>query len=499
MIAALIFVIVILICFHEFYWKRRNLPPGPTPLPIIGNVIQFHKSPHPDFYTAWTKQYGDIYTIWMGTWPLVCVSDYAAVHEHFLRDGETFADRHIPLEMVEIMKNGLTGIIFTDGPLWREHRRFALSVFRDFGVGKNVMEQKILDEIGVMFQEIDNDITSGVVHPVMADHIDITVGSIINNLLMGHKYHGEGRREEFFKIKHMLADTFKQFTKPGMIMFQTRTHMFKNWPYLGPLYKQITHSRDVLMQYFADNVKRKRESVNFNSDTPVEDFVEAYLKKQKELIDSGELHTFDDEQLLGTMWDLWVAGQETTSNTTQWCLAFLLKHPEVQAKLQAELSEFVSPDQIVTNDLRNRLPYANAIVAETQRVGNIVPTNVVHKTTKDTVIHGYKIPAGQPIVSHISAMLYDDRYFPEPHTFKPERFIDENGAFKPHPALLPFGIGKRACLGEALAKMELFLIITNLFNRYKFTEDPEHPVSLKRILSGTILPQPYKCVVEKRV
>uniref|UniRef100_A0A7E4UQ36 Unspecific monooxygenase n=1 Tax=Panagrellus redivivus TaxID=6233 RepID=A0A7E4UQ36_PANRE len=470
---------------------------GPIPLPLFGNALSFSGS-HPDFYTNWTKKYGDIYTIWVGSWPQVCVNDLPGIQEHFLRDGDTFAGRYCGRELIDIMKNGKTGILFTEDNLWREHRRFSLSVFRDFGVGKNLMEQKILVEAVLMFEEIDADINDEIEHPVIQDHIDVAVGSIVAGLLLGHKYRSQERREQFFKIKRMVSDTFKQMSSPFLMLLQTRTHIYKNVPFIGTVYKNIVKSRDTLMAYFAENVERERETIEFEDDAPPEDYVEAYLRKQKELNDAGVPHTFDDEQLYGTLWDLWVAGQETTSVTIQWCLLYLLAHPEVQSKLHKELDTIVSPDQLITCEYRNKLHYLNAVIMETQRCGNIVPNNVTHRTTKETVIHGYTIPAGMPIVSNIASLLYDDRYFPEPHTFNPERFIDEDGAFKPHPAVLPFGIGKRACSGEALAKMELFLVIGNLFNRYKFTEDSERPVSLKRVLKGTMEPLPYVCKIEKR-
>uniref|UniRef100_A0A7E4W476 CYtochrome P450 family n=1 Tax=Panagrellus redivivus TaxID=6233 RepID=A0A7E4W476_PANRE len=498
MIAALIFVFVILVVFQNYYWKRRNLPPGPAPMPFFGNLLEIRKGNHPDFYVKCTKKYGDIYTVWMGLTPLVCVNDIEAVNEHFLRDGETYTGRHFPKEMMEILKNGITGIVFTEGQLWREHRRFALSVFRDFGVGKNLMEEKILDEIVPLFEDIDADIDAGVVNHSITDHINVTIGSIINALIMGHKYRSKERRVEFFKIKHIIDATFKELAHGIALVFQFKTHMFKNWPYFGKFYKKITASRDVVMNYFKEKVAEKRATIDFDSDAPIEDYVEAYLRKQKALEDAGSPHYFDDEQLYGTMWDLWTAGQETTANTTNWCVVYLINHPEVQEKLQAELGTIVSPDQLVTNDQRNRTPYLNAVIAELQRLSNVIETNAIHRTTKDTIVHGYKIPEGTAIISHISSILYDERYFPEPYAFKPERFIDENGAFKQHPALIPFGVGKRSCLGEALAKMELYLVIANMFNRYKFSADPEKPVPLTRIMSGTINAAPYNCRIEKR-
>ena len=100
-------------------------------------------------------------------------------------------------------------------------------------------------------------------------------------------------------------------------------------------------------------------------------------------------------------------------------------------------------------------------------MANLLPLNLIHKTTRDVTIRGYLIPKNTCIVPQIGAVLFDETIFPEPESFKPERFLNENRELKKIEEFCPFSVGKRQCLGESLARMELFLILANLFNQFK--------------------------------
>lgn len=150
-------------------------------------------------------------------------------------------------------------------------------------------------------------------------------------------------------------------------------------------------------------------------------------------------------------------------------------------------------------------------MAEIQRFCNLVPLNVVHRVTRDVTIKGYLIPKDTPITHHIGTVLKDERYFPEPEKFKPERFLDKTGKFVQPQELMPFVVGKRSCLGEGLARLELFLFLGNLFNHFEvsfnsldpqcgsirfswlskrnniffqITKDLQNPPDLSRIIGG---------------
>ena len=198
------------------------------------------------------------------------------------------------------------------------------------------------------------------------------------------------------------------------------------------------------------------------------------------------------------VFDLWLAGQETTSTTLGWLCLYLIRNPEIQKKVHDELDRVISSDRIITVNDKKKLPYVNAVIAESQRCCNLLPFNLFHETTKDVEIRGYKIPKGTAITHQISTVLVDERYFKDPHIFNPSRFLDKNGEFFTPPELIPFGVGKRACLGEGLARMELFLFTANIFNQMKLK--PENGVlpNDHRVSNGTISCLPYNTEIEFR-
>uniref|UniRef100_A0A7E4V3Z4 Cytochrome P450 n=1 Tax=Panagrellus redivivus TaxID=6233 RepID=A0A7E4V3Z4_PANRE len=175
----------------------------------------------------------------------------------------------------------------------------------------------------------------------------------------------------------------------------------------------------------------------------------------------------------------------------------MIKHPEIQRKAHAELDEFVG-DRIVTLEDKTNLKYVNGIIAESQRMCNLLPMNIPHKTMKDVEVMGYKIPKDTVIIDQISTVMHDERYFPDAKAFKPERFLDANGKFFQPPELMPFGVGKRACLGEGLARLELFLFTANLLNQFEFGEVEGKPITGERVITVTISPTPWVCSAKPR-
>jgi len=173
----------------------------------------------------------------------------------------------------------------------------------------------------------------------------------------------------------------------------------------------------------------------------------------------------------------------------------------VQGKMQKELDEVTGTnrDNIISYSERSHLPYINAVINETQRLANILPTNLFRKTTRDVEICGHKIAKGTVIVPQIGSVMFDPRYFPEPQRFLPERFLDEYGKLKKCDELIPFSVGKRQCLGESLARMNLFLFAANFFHKFKvFPVDPLKPPTSAKQMGFGVLPTPYKCRVEVR-
>ena len=396
------------------------------------------------------------------------------------------------------MRGAKSGVIFIDGPLWRDHRRFTLRVFRDFGLGKNLMQERILVELTAMISDIKSDFEEGERVISMQNEIDRAVGSIINVLTLGYRY-GRERKDEFKKVKRFATDVIYYTGHPVVRTMETNFEMFKKFPVFKQIYEEILGKRNAWEEFFMGKIKEHQKQIDFESDQEPADYVEAYLREKYKIEKSeGDSDLFSLQQLYGMLFDLWIAGQETTSNTLAWLFLYLVNRPEIQQKVHEELDKFVGSDRVVTMDDKSNLNYINAVIAETQRYCNLVPVNVFHRTTKDVNIYGYHIPKGTTITHQISSILKDDRYFSNPHEFNPERFLDKNGKFFSPPELMPFGIGKRACLGEGLARMELFLFASNIFNQMKLGSPNGERIPEERIVLGTTCPKSWTCFIQLR-
>ncbi|CCD67658.1 CYtochrome P450 family [Caenorhabditis elegans] len=185
MILALSLALLFLYLFHFIYWKRRNLPPGPAPLPFVGNLLMLTEKVKPG-YKLWdslTQQYGSVFTFWMAGLPMVFVTDWKLIKQYFIKDGGSYVGRpEFPLNTE--VKKGPYGIIDAHGNRWIQQRRFALHVLRDFGLGKNIMEEKILTEVTVMIERLRKTIAC----VDMQNVFDTSIGSIINSLIFGYRF-----------------------------------------------------------------------------------------------------------------------------------------------------------------------------------------------------------------------------------------------------------------------------------------------------------------------
>ena len=143
--------------------------------------------------------------------------------------------------------------------------------------------------------------------------------------------------------------------------------------------------------------------------------------------------------------------------------------------------------------LRSELPYIEAVLLEVQRLGNVVPLALLHSTTAPTTIGNYFLLADTHILPHLTSVLMDPKTFPNPSQFNPDRFIDEHGGFVPHPNVVPFGVGKRRCLGESLAKVELFIFFASMMHKFNVrTESANEKPSTKYRPGVTLSPLPFK-------
>ncbi|XP_035982356.1 cytochrome P450 2K1 isoform X3 [Fundulus heteroclitus] len=209
--------------------------------------------------------------------------------------------------------------------------------------------------------------------------------------------------------------------------------------------------------------------------------------------------TFSEEHLTRTTFDLYIAGTDTTSNTLLTGFLYLMNYPHIQEQCQQEIDRVLVGKDRVTFEDRLSMPYAQAVIHEIQRIANTVPLSIFHCTTKDTELMGFSIPKGTMIIQNLDSVLREEGQWKFPHEFNPENFLNEQGEFVKPEAFMPFSAGPRVCLGESLARMELFLIVVTLLRRFKFIwpEDAGEP-DFTPVYGVTLTPKPYRMKVQLR-
>ncbi|CAB1347640.1 unnamed protein product [Coregonus sp. 'balchen'] len=169
-------------------------------------------------------------------------------------------------------------------------------------------------------------------------------------------------------------------------------------------------------------------------------------------------------------------------------------------KAFSEYGDEVIGSRVLTIDDRVKMPYTDAVIHGVQRYMDFTPTSVPHEVIRDTEFHNYLIPEGTMVLPLLSSVLADPRLFKNPDEFDPENFLDENGRFKKNDGFFAFGVGKRVCLGEALARLELFLLFTSLLQRFTFTgtRPPEEINIDPACYSFGRMPPSYDCYIKLR-
>ncbi|XP_034151015.1 cytochrome P450 2K1-like isoform X2 [Esox lucius] len=428
-LGAMLFLLVLYL-FYSVSWfeVRRTEPPGPRPLPLLGNILQLDlKRPYRTLCEL-SKKYGSVFTVHFGPKKVVVLAGYKTVKDALVNHAQDFGDRDITPMFYDLNKGH--GIIFSNGDSWKEMRRFALTNLREFGMGKKGAEEKILLEIPKLIEVFEK--FGGKAFDT-TEPVNYAASNIISSIVYGSRF---------------------EYNDPQ----------------------------------FQGMVDINNETIRLLGSASIQEAI---------TVDS----LYHEDNLMHSIFNLFGAGTDTTSTTIRWGLLLMAKYPHIQDLVQKEITRVIGGRQPLVEDRKN-LPYTDAVIHETQRLASIVPMSIPHATSRDITFQGYFIKKGTSVIPLLTSVLHDEGEWESPHTFNPAHFLDEQGRFIKKEAFMAFSAGRRVCLGESLARMELFLFFTSLLQRFHFSPPPgvtEDDLDLTPAVGFTLGPLPHQLCAVSRV
>ncbi|XP_030046650.1 cytochrome P450 2U1-like [Microcaecilia unicolor] len=503
-----------------FLWNfhlvvSRNSLPGPWCCPILGNLYllllpgrlvsllcpETKKSRGAgQELTSWravvpahilmnilADTYGSIFRLFLGKCMLVFINDFETLKVALVNYAEVFSDRPDVAEVNLITER--KGVIFAPyGPVWKQQRRFSHSTLRHFGLGKLSLEVKVNEEFKFMKAEMLKRGKSSVnPFPIISN----AVSNIICSISFGKRFDYENK---VFKTLMHSVSRLLEVCYSILVLLVNLLPWLYYLPF-GPFSEQRLLVNDI--KAFLHRIIAEHKET-FDAENP-RDFIDMYLLHIEEEKRTNNKSSFNEDYLLFVLVDLFLAGTDTSTNTLLWSLLYMSLYPDVQEKVQAEIDAVIGRQKPPSLTDKALMPFTEATIMEIQRITPVVPLAVPHMSSETTVFHGYTIPKGSIIIANLWSVHKDPNIWEKPDDFNPNRFLDATGQILKKEVFIPFGIGRRVCMGEQLAKMEVFLMFVNLLQTFTFRlSDETNKPSLKGKFGLTLAPSPFNVAISSR-
>ena len=465
---------------------HRKLPPGPLGVPLLGYLPFLNVFDLGGSFAKLGSKYGDVFSLRTGTKMSVVLNSYEAVKSAFsnpdlLARPDTF--------MFRFFSHGQNGLASASGDSWNVQRKFTHKTLRSLGFGSAKMEAHLQDEVSELVDLLEAKAEGG--KPVEIGYdINVSVVNVIWALISGERRpHGDLELRSFLTSVNKgieLAST------SGVLLFMPfLAKLLPEWVFkLDEMKKWMSQSYGFLSKVIGEH------KASFDPETP-RDFIDSFLAESAK---PGAHSSFNEFQLQVLCSELFGAGGEPTSVTLKWALRFLALYPEVQAKAAAEIEAAVGNDSRVAFADRSKLPYVQALVHEIVRFSDIHPIGVLHSPSVDTSIDGYAVPEGTFVFPNFHQIHRDPEHWSHPDVLHPEHWLDAEGRFTGgnRKGFIAFGVGKRKCPGQEVALMELFVFVSNLVQKFKFSLPEGAPVDCEKTMGAVVGPKPYDIVLEPR-
>ncbi|XP_032088672.1 cytochrome P450 1A5-like [Thamnophis elegans] len=468
LICAAVFCLLLLLLKN-----RRRIPAGlrklrgPRGYPFIGNILDLGKNPHLAL-TRLSQEYGDVMLIHLGARPVVVLSGSETIKQALVKQGRDFAGRP-DLYSFKFIGDGQT---FSFGrnseESWRVRRRLAQTALKTFAGSTSpnsstcLLEEHISQEAEYLVKKF-LDLMKEKESFEPFQYVVISVVNVICAMCFGKRYNHEDR--ELLNI----VDINNDF---GLVAASGNPADF--FPILQYLpsrsmeaFKDLNRRFNVLMKKL---VEEHYEGFDKNNIRDITDSLISFCQDKNPNLNAND--ALKDQNIVGIVNELFGAGFDTVTTALSWCLLYLVTYPEIQRRIQEELDQIIGRERTPKQSDRAMLPYSEAFMYEMFRHSSFIPFTIPHCTTRDTALNGFYIPNDTCVFVNQWQVNHDPKLWSEPSVFNPERFLmtDRTGINRAEcDKVMTFGLGRRQCIGQSIAKWEVFLFLTTLVQKLEFT------------------------------
>jgi len=402
-----------------------SLPPGPR-APGVVQLLQFTQRPLP-WLDACARRYGDPFTArFPGLGTFVLISGPDLIKQVFTGDPDVLHAGKANALLEPLV--GKSSVLLLDGPPHLRQRRLLLPPLR----GERMLA----------YAQLMAEITSAAIDQ-MPLHRPLALHEVMQSITLDvvlRAVFGLEAGARMDELRALLVEMLQP--PPALIAFLPVKYL--DFP-LSP-YRRFRRGRDAVDRALRTILRARMAATGAHGS----DILSLLLASRDE---HGAAMT--EDELRDELITMLVAGHETTATALSWTFACLLEHPEVGARLTAELAGARTAGGALDPEALSALDYLDAVVKETLRLRPILP-DVVRQTQAPIALAGYHIPAGVHLAPCIYLAHRRPESYPEPERFRPERFL--GGRIDPY-AWLPFGGGIRRCLGMAFALYEMKIVV----------------------------------------
>ncbi|KAG1804990.1 cytochrome P450 [Suillus plorans] len=476
--------------------KKRNpgglpLPPGPKPLPVVGNVLGLKIDEPWITYTHWGATYGELVYSRLLNQEIILINTEKVARDLLERRSNNYSDRPGILCLTnDFVGWSFNSVMIKYNDRWRLHRRLFHQAFRPEAAFtyQSMQLRKARELLSNLLEDPVN----------WRAHVQTHSVSIIMSVVYGYE---PGLRDDpIITIVERAVDLAVSSIKPEVAAFLGAFPFLQHVPswFPGASFKRTAvlstkYAKEMIeapFQYVQENLASGSASPSMVADSlrKAEDqnASETYVKAIKESAVTA-----------------FAAASETTSSTMFIFILTMLQNPEVQARAQAEIDSVVGSVRLPNFEDRASLPYVEAVLREVLRWHPAVPLSIPHAATNDDVYNGYFIPQGATIITNTWAITHNEAKYPSPDEFKPERFFGADGKLNDDTVNVAFGAGRRICVGRYIADASIWsamVSILAIFDIKKCKDEQGNDINVNpKFTAGiTSYPLPFPCLFVPR-